>query len=87
MVLNFPNPSRSYDERRHSVRFWGHDGAFEICFIVEQAAFARIDPAATPDEFGYLNAFDRFRDRVLKVAAKAYSRSRGTSYTLAASDF
>ncbi len=87
MVLNFPNPTRSYDQRRRSVRFWGYDGAFEISFNVEQAAFARMDPAATPDEIGSLKSFDRHRERILKIAAKLYSRRRGDTFTLMASDF
>lgn len=87
MALNFPNPSRSYDHRRRSIRFWGHDGALEICFTIEQAAFARMDPSVTPDEFGSLKAFDLFRDRILKVATKAYSRGHRPSYALVASDF
>ena len=87
MALNFPNPSRSYDQRRRSVRFWGHDGAFEIGFTVEHAAFARIDSSATPDEFGSLKAFDQHRDRILRVASKVYARRQGDTCTLVASDF
>lgn len=87
MALNFPNQSRSYDQRGHRVRFWGHDGAFEICFFVEQSALGRINPDAKRDEAGLLNAFDRNRSRILEVAAKLYSRCRRNSYTLLASDF
>ena len=28
MTLNFPNPSRSFDEKRNAVRFSGYDGMF-----------------------------------------------------------
>jgi len=87
VTLNFPNPSRSYDGRRRCVRFWGHDGAFEISFCVEQGALALMNPDARLDEAGFLKAFDRYRDRILEVAARVYSRRRGDSYTLLTSDF
>lgn len=87
MPLNFPNRSRSYDERGRRVRFWGYDGAFEISFFVEQRAFARISPDAKLDEAGFLGAFDRYRDRILQVAAKVYAGRRKEAYTLLASDF
>ena len=40
MGLNLPTESRSYDRRGRRVRFWGHDGAFEIWFFVEQEVLA-----------------------------------------------
>ncbi|WBT37669.1 DUF1488 domain-containing protein [Hyphomicrobium sp. DMF-1] len=87
MALSFPNRSRSYDERGRRVRFWGYDGAFEISFFVEQRAFARISPHATLDEAGFLGVFDRYRDRILQVAAKVYAGRRREAYTLLESDF
>ncbi len=69
------------------MRFWGHDGAIEICFFLEQGALGKMDPDAERDESGLLNAFDRYRDRILGVAAKVYSLRRRDSYTLLASDF
>ena len=88
MTLGFPNQSRSYDPRGQRVRFWGHDGAFEVCFFVEQEVFSRINPRAALDEDGILREFDRYRDRILEAANKMYhSRRRLDSYTLMASDF
>ena len=87
LALNFPNRSRSYDPRRRCVRFWGHDGAFEICFFVDQGALSAINPDARRDEAGSLSAFDRYRDRILEVAANAYRGHRRESYTLVAADF
>lgn len=40
MTLDFPNPSRSFDEARNAVRFIGHDGMFEVPFFIEAAALA-----------------------------------------------
>jgi hypothetical protein len=31
--VDFPNPSRSYDETRRGVLFWGYDQALEISFV------------------------------------------------------
>ena len=41
MTLAFPNTARSFDEVRKAVRFFGHDGMFEIRFFVEAEALAK----------------------------------------------
>jgi len=86
MALNFPNPSRSYDEAKHCVRFWAYDGSLEIPFFVEEEALCRIDPKAVQTEAGFLRTFDVHRDWILKAASRVYSRNRRGSYTLAAPD-
>ena len=86
MPLSFPNQSRSYDARQRCVRFWAYDESLEIPFFVEADALCRIDPKATMDEPGLLDAFDRHRDRIFKAADRIYSRRRRGSYTLVASD-
>ena len=89
--LNFPNPSRSYDERGHGVRFWGYDKTFEISFFVEDGALSKVSPETSTDETGFLNSFDVNRDRIRAVAGDIYSRRRKAahifSYTLTGSDF
>ena len=87
MAINFPNPSRSYDARRHRVCFWGYDEVLEIPFYVEEGALSRIHPQARRDEAGFLNAFDVNRDAIIKVAGKLYSRRRTGPYNLVFSDF
>ena len=87
MTLNFPNRSRSYDERGRRVRFWGSDGAFEISFFVEQAALGPIASDGQSIEAGLLRAFDRNRERILDIARKLYSGRRAGAYVLLASDF
>lgn len=86
MALNFPNQSRSFDARQLCVRFWAYDASLEIPFFIEADALCRIDPQATRDEPGLLNAFDRHRDRILQAAGRVYQRNRRGSYTLAAAD-
>jgi hypothetical protein len=90
-VLNFPNPSRSYDETGHGVRFWGYDQTLEVSFFVEAGALSKVRPDTTETEAGFLNTFDVNRDRICKVASNIYSRSRKASYifsyTLTSSDF
>ena len=51
MALNFPNPSRSFDAARNGVRFTGHDGLFEVSFLVEAAALAKSE-SGRPDDPG-----------------------------------
>lgn len=89
--LNFPNPSRSYDETGHGVRFWGYDRAFELSFFVEDRALSKVSPETSADEAGFLNAFDVNRDQICAVAWDIYLRRHKAahlfSYTLTASDF
>ena len=86
MALHFPNESRSFDERRQTVRFQGYDGMFEVRFVVEAAALIRQpDPALVEPDF--LNAFDFSRAAIQKAAIKLYERNRRSSYTLTAADF
>lgn len=87
MTLNFSNPSRSYDEAGGRMRFWGYDGALEVAFFMEVGAFKQISAGIIRSEAALLTAFDRYRDQILEVAAKVYSRGRQSSYTLTASDF
>ena len=86
MSLSFPNQSRSYDARQRCVRFWAYDESLEIPFFVGADALCRVDPKATMDEPGLLNAFDSHRSRIFEAANRIYSRRRRGSYTLAASD-
>jgi hypothetical protein len=86
MALNFPNQSRSYDSRKHCVRFWAHDASFEVPFFVDADALCQIHPDATTDEPGLLNAFDLNRERICAAAGRAYARDRRGSYMLSVAD-
>ena len=89
--LSFPNPSRSYDETVHGVRFWGYDRTFEISFFIDENALSKINPETKADEAGLLNTFDVNRDRIQEAAGVVYSHRRKASYvfsySLKASDF
>ncbi len=87
MAIDFPNQSRSYDPRHHGIRFWGHDDALEVAFLVEEDAITKIDRATLTTEADFLTAFDSNRDRITAVARKAYSRRGDGFYVLAASSF
>jgi hypothetical protein len=87
MTLDFPNVSRSYDETRDLIRFWGYDSAMEVSFFVEVGALTKLDPRTRTLEAGYLETFDAVRDRIHQVARKAYSRARRSAYLLVAADF
>ena len=73
----FPNYSRSYDQTRRAVRFWGHDSALEATFFIDEGALRRIQPDAHSDEFGFLNAFDCNRDVICAAAARFTSVEAG----------
>ncbi len=87
MAIDFPNQSRSYDSRQHGVRFWGHDDACEVSFLVEEEALSQIDRTTSQTESGFLVAFDGNRERIIAAARKAYSRRGSGFYILAASSF
>jgi hypothetical protein len=88
MTLAFLNPSRSFDEVRNAVLFFGHDGMFEIRFFVETAALAEGQPRGSRmSEAQCLSAFDAMRASIHDVARKVYSHQRRNSNTLTATDF
>jgi hypothetical protein len=87
MTLNFPNDSRSYDERGRRVRFWGYDSSLEISFFVDVGALCKLLPQTKDLEDAYLEAFDVAKERIHEGARKAYGQSRQGSYLLAAADF
>ena len=86
-MIDFPNHSRSYDQTRHAVRFWGHDSAIEASFFIEEGALKRIEPGAHSNESGFLNAFDSNRDLICATAARKYVRGSRGSYDLLVGDF
>jgi len=86
-VIDFPNHSRSYDQTRRAVRFWGHDSAIEASFFIAEDALRRIQPDACADETGLLNAFDCNRDLICAAAARMYVRGSRGSYDLVAANF
>jgi hypothetical protein len=81
MTLQFPNPSRSYDETTHGVRFWGYDRTFEIEFFIENGALLKINTKTNSDEAGCLHTFDVNLERIHEMAKKLYVRRRKASYT------
>ncbi len=87
MTLSFPNASRSYDARRHVIRFWGYDDALEIAFFLDADVLASLVPRASLDEEGCLSAFDAARERIHEVARRAYTRADKGVYFLVGSDF
>ena len=86
MTLNFPNRSRFYDATLRAVRFWGHDGAMEVSFYVNEDALKRIEAGLRSDEAGILSAFDSHRDLIHMAAARVYRRGRKGSYELTPAD-
>lgn len=83
MTLAFPNYSRSFDKTRNAVRFTGHDGMFEVPFLIEIGAlWASATDAHLTDleEDALLSAFDRRRSVVHAAASKAYAGGRRRPY-------
>jgi hypothetical protein len=87
MALGFPNLNRFYDVKMGAIRFWGHDGAMEASFFVNEDALRKIQPDIGADGDGLLRAFDSNRDLICAAAAKVYQRGRKGSYDLVPGDF
>jgi len=91
MKLDFPNPSRSFDESGKRIRFWGYDRTIEVCFFVECEALKRLSPNMGASANGYLQAFDQACSRIHEVADVVYvrgGRGKGAyAYVLSATDF
>jgi hypothetical protein len=85
-MIDVPNHSRSYDQTRRAVRFWGCDSAIEASFFIAEDALTRIQPDARPDESGFLKAFGSNRDLIC-AAAKVYVCGSRGSYDLVAANF
>lgn len=85
-MLEFPNPSRSFDETRNAVRFIGYDDVFLVPFFVEAGALS-ISGKIAVSETECLSAFDAAIGSIHEVARKAYTRDRNKTYTLTAADF
>ncbi|HEY5127571.1 MAG TPA: DUF1488 domain-containing protein [Bradyrhizobium sp.] len=86
-MIDFPNHSRSYDQTRRAVRFWGYDSAIEASFFINEDALMRIQPDSRSDEPGFLKAFDANRDLICAAAARVYVRGSRGSYDLVAENF
>ena len=89
MVLTFPNPSRSYDADKNRVSFWAYDRAIEVTFFVEKEALQKLWPEILNVEADFLQAFDKFRQRIHDVASQIYAHAPQSAYafSLAAKDF
>ena len=87
--LSFPNQSRSFDDSKSRVCFWGYDSAIEVSFFVETGALTQLCPDMSDVEAGFFQAFDAARDNFHEVANRIYVRDgKGVySYILSARDF
>ena len=83
MTLAFPNPSRSFDEARNAVRFFGHDGLFEVRFFVEVDALAKSNPwlrRTGMSEATCLSVFDSSCTPIHNVAREVYSKASSENH-------
>ncbi|NTA49326.1 DUF1488 domain-containing protein [Agrobacterium tumefaciens] len=87
MTLAFPNSAHSFDEVRKAVRFFGHDGMFEIRFFVEAEALAKgRGHAMGMSEAQCLSTFDAMRTPIYAAAKKVYAKYKRNMNILTASD-
>lgn len=76
MALSFPNQARSYDEANRRVRFLGHDGMFEVRFLVQAETLVSEQSHRNARPIDYLKSFDALRPDIQKAAEKAYKATR-----------
>ena len=91
MAVQFPNSSRSFDESKNRVCFWGYDDTMEVSFYVGAEALQRLHKGVGSAEAELLAAYDAALEKIHKVAAKVYANSgkgkRTYSCILCADDF
>ncbi len=78
MALNFPNPSRSFDQTVHCVRFSGYDSAIEVSFFVEVDALLKLHPKMVQVEAEILDVFDTNIKQIHKAATRLYDKGQRT---------
>jgi hypothetical protein len=71
-MLAFVNPSSSFDGVHRAVRFWGHDGAFEVACVVTCEALGSFRPGMPDDEANCLSVFNANRHSIHEAATRAY---------------
>lgn len=81
MSVSFPNPSRTFDEQKQRVCFWGYDGSMEITFFIDADALKRISRDIANPESNYLQIFDAAVTRIQAAANKVHKRDAKGSYT------
>jgi hypothetical protein len=90
-TIHFPNASRSFDEVRQRVCFWGYDKTMEISFYIGTEALQKIRQDVGSGETKPLAAFDATLEKIHDVAMAVYangSKSKGVdSFILYADDF
>jgi hypothetical protein len=84
MTLQFPNANRHYNADRRCIQFRGVDSVFEVKFDLDEAV---LHPAEGDGETALLAAFDRDREKVLRVARARYKSKPGNFFQLSATDF
>jgi hypothetical protein len=75
-MLAFVNPSTSFDDVRRAVRFWGHDGPFEVAFLVTCEALDSFRPGMSDDEASCLSVFNANRQSIHTAASRAYKTGK-----------
>jgi hypothetical protein len=81
-MLEFVNPSTSFDGVRRAVRFWGHDGAFEIAFLVTRDALGSLRPGMPDDEASCLAVFNAHRQSIHTAALRAYGTGKKSRFVI-----
>ena len=81
-MLAFVNPCASFDGVRRAVRFWGHDGAFEIAFTVTRDALGSFGPGLSDEEDSCLAAFHANTTAIHAAASRAYGIEKKNSLVI-----
>jgi hypothetical protein len=75
MSLEFPNSSRSFDDSKSRINFWGYDRTIEVSYFIGAEALKRLDKKAGTQESELLAVFDADIEKIHKVAANVYNNS------------
>ncbi len=91
MPLEFPNSSRSFDESKNRINFWGYDRTIEVSYFIGVDALKRFNQKVATQEAELLKVFDSEIEKIHKVAANVYkncTKGKGAyTFILDAEDF
>jgi energy-converting hydrogenase A subunit M len=75
MSLEFPNSSRSFDNSKSRINFWGYDRTIEVSYFIGADVLQRFSKDLGTQEAELLEVFDAKLDKIRQVAARVYEKS------------
>jgi Protein of unknown function (DUF1488) len=86
MALDFLNNCHSFDAKRKTLNFWGHDVMLEVAFRLDESALHRLTGLSEIDEAAATAVFDAKRTLIRNAARRLYRKTSQRYCELSADD-